>query len=85
MNRARSFFSNLTGDKVAETSEIKEEMGDYSLQDLDAIVFPITRAELLEVLERNGSSNLLIDAIRNMKQDVFDNPDDLRSKLPVEN
>lgn len=83
MNRAKAFFSNLTGDKVSDTSEIKEEMGDYSLQDLEDFVFPITKNELLDGLQNNGSSNLLIGAIRDIPQDVFDNPDDLRSKLPV--
>lgn len=83
MNRAKAFFSNLTGDKVADTREIKEEMGDYSLQDLDAIIFPITKNELLEVLHNNGSSNLLIDAVRDVPQDVFDNPTDLRNKLSL--
>lgn len=83
MNRAKAFFSNLTGDKVAETSQIKEEMGDYSLQDLDDIVFPITKNELVEVLQNNGSSNLLIDAIRDIRQDVFDSRDALRDKLTV--
>lgn len=83
MNRANAFFSNLTGDKVSDTSEIKEEMGDYSLQDLEDFVFPITKNGLLDGLQNNGSSNLLIGAIRDIPQDVFDNPDDLRSKLPV--
>ena len=83
MNRAKAFFSNLTGDKVSDTSEIKEEMGDYGLQDLEDFVFPITKNELLDGLQNNGSSNLLIGAIRDIPQDVFDNPDDLRSKLPV--
>lgn len=83
MNRARTFFSNLTGDKVEETSEIKEEMGDYSLEDLDLIQFPITKNELLEILRKNGSSNLLIDAIRDTPQDTFDSLDHLRAKLPI--
>lgn len=83
MNRAKAFFSNLTGDKVAETSQIKEEMGDYSLEDLDDFVYPITKNEVLEALHNNGSSNLLISAIRDIPHDVFDNPDDLRTRLPV--
>lgn len=83
MHRARKFFSNLTGDQVEETSEIKEEMGDYSLDDLRDITFPITKNELVEVLRQNGSSNLLIENIMKVPQDTFNDLHDLRSKLPV--
>lgn len=83
MDRARGFFSNLTGDKVSDTSEIKAEIGDYGIEDLNDFTFPITKNEMLEVLRANGSSNLLIDAIYNVPQDTFNNLDDLRSKLQI--
>ena len=85
MHRARRFFSNLTGNPVEETSEIKEEMGDYSLDDLRDLTFPITKNEVMEVLRRNGSSNLLINAIERVPQDTFDSLDDLHSKLSIRN
>ena len=83
MHRARQFFSNLTGQKVAETSDIKEEMGDYSLDDLDDLTFPISKNEVLETLRRNGSSNLLIEAVEKVDQDMFNNLNDLRDRMPI--
>ena len=83
MNRARQFFSNLTGQKVTETSESKESMGDFSLGDLDDLTFPISKNEVLETLRRNGSSNLLINAVEKIDQDMFDDLNDLRSRLPL--
>lgn len=83
MHRARQFFSNLTGQKVTETSDIKEEMGDYSLGDLEDLTFPISKNEVLETLRRNGSSNLLIEAVEKVDQDMFNNLNDLRNRLPL--
>lgn len=83
MHRARQFFSNLTGRKVSETSDIKEEMGDFSLGDLEDLTFPITKNEVLETLRRNGSSNLLINAVAKIDRDTFDDLNDLRSRLPL--
>lgn len=84
MHRARKFFSNLTGQKVTETSEIKEEMGDFSLDDLEDLTFPISKNEVLETLRRNGSSDLLIDAVEDVDQHMFNSLNDLRSKLPFQ-
>lgn len=83
MHRVRGFFSNLTGQKVTETSEVKAEMGDYSLEDLDNLTYPITKAEVLETLRRNGSSNLLIDAVERVPQDTFNDLHALRSRLSI--
>lgn len=83
MHRARQFFSNLTGRKVAETSEIKEEMGDFSLADLEDLTFPISKNEVIETLQRNGSSNLLIDAVEKVDRDTFNDLNDLRSRLQL--
>lgn len=84
MHRARRFFSNLTGDPVEETSAIKEEMGDYGLQDLRDLTFPITKNEVVEVLRHNGSSNLLINDILKIPQDTFNDLQSLQSRLPVQ-
>lgn len=83
MHRARQFFSNLTGRKVSETSDIKEKMGDFSLDDLEDLTFPISKNEVLETLRRNGSSNLLIEAVEKVDQDMFNNLNDLRNRLPL--
>lgn len=82
MNKVRGFFSNLTGEKVSDTSEIKEAMGDVSLDDLRDITFPITKNEIVETLRANGSSNLLIEAIEKIPQDTFNDLNSLRNRLP---
>lgn len=83
MDRIRGFFSSLTGDKVSETGQIKEQMGDLGLDDLRDLTFPITKNEVVEVLRNNGSSNLLIDAVMRVPQNTFNDLNDLRSKLQL--
>jgi hypothetical protein len=84
MNRIRGFFGNLARDNdPRDTSDIKAEMGDLGLSDLNDLPFPITKAEVLESLRNNGSSALLIDAVEKVPADTFNNLNDLKSKLPV--
>jgi hypothetical protein len=83
MHRVRGFFSGLTGDRITDTSRVKAEMGDLGLDDLRDLTYPITKAEVLEVLRNNGSSALLIDAVSKVPQNTFNDLNDLRSKIKV--
>ena len=84
MDRIRRFFNNLAGDNnPRDTSHIKAEMGDYGIEDLNDLPYPITKAEVLESLRANGSSALLIDAVEKVPYDTFNDLNDLKSKLSI--
>lgn len=84
MDRIRDIFDDLTGgDGNLESSDVKAEIGDLGLGDLQDLTFPITKAEVLETLRNNGSSSLLIDAVEKAPADTFNSLNDLKSKLPI--
>jgi hypothetical protein len=84
MNRIRGFFGNLARDNdPQDTSDIKAEMGDYGIEDLNDLPYPITKAEVLESLRANGSSALLIGAVEKVPFDTFNDLNDLKRKLQV--
>lgn len=84
MDKIKGLFNDLTGgDGKMDSSDIKAQVGDLGIDDLKDLTFPITKAEVLEVLRSNGSSNLLIEAVEKVPQDTFNNLNDLKSKLPI--
>ena len=84
MDKIKSLFNDLTGgDGKVDSSDIKAQIGDLGLDDLKNLSFPITKAEVLEVLRSNGSSSLLIEAVEKVPQDTFNNINDLKGKLPI--
>lgn len=85
MNKIRDLFNGLTrGNGKVQSSEIKAQIGDLSLDDLKDLTFPITKAEVLETLRANGSSDLLIQAVEKVPQNSFDSLNDLKAKLPIQ-
>lgn len=83
MDRIKGLFNNLTGgDGKPNSSDIKAQIGDLGLDDLKGLTFPITKAEVLETLRANGSSDLLIQGVEKVPQDTFNDLSDLKSKLP---
>lgn len=84
MDKIKKMFNDLTGgDGKVDSSDIKAQIGDLGLDDLKDLQFPITKAEVLETLRNNGSSDLLIQAVEKVPQDTFDSLNDLKSKLPI--
>lgn len=83
MDKIKNLFNDLTGgDGKVDSSDIKANLGDVGLDDLKNLTFPITKAEVLEVLRANGSSDLLIQGVEKVPQDTFNDINDLRAKLP---
>lgn len=83
MDKIKGLFNDLTGgDGKVDSSDIKANVGDLGLDDLKDLTFPITKAEVLEVLRNNGSSELLIQGVEKVPQDTFNDINDLRAKLP---
>ena len=84
MDKIKSLFNDLTGgDGKVDSSDIKAQIGDLGLDDLKDLTFPITKAEVLETLRANGSSDLLIQAVEKVPQNTFDSLNDLKAKLPI--
>lgn len=83
MDKIKSMFNDLTGgDNKLDSSDIKAQIGDTGLDDLKDLTFPITKAEVLETLHANGSSDLLIQGVEKIPQDTFNSLNDLKEKLP---
>lgn len=84
MDKIKGLFNDLTGgDGKVDSSDIKAQIGDLGVDDLKDLTFPITKAEVLETLRTNGSSDLLIQAVEKVPQDTFDSLNDLKAKLPI--
>lgn len=84
MDKIKGFINDLTGgDGKLDSSDVKAQIGDLGLDDLKSLEFPITKAELLETLRANGSSELLIQAVDKVPADTFNSINDLKSKLPI--
>lgn len=83
MDKIKDLFNNLTGgDGKVDSSDIKAQLGDLGVDDLKSLTFPITKAEVLETLRANGSSELLIQGVEKVPQDTFNDLSDLKAKLP---
>lgn len=84
MDKIKGMFNDLTGgDGKVDSSDIKAQLGDIGIDDLKDLTFPITKAEVLETLRANGSSDLLIQGVEKIPQDTFNSVNDLKDKLPL--
>lgn len=84
MDKIKGIFNDLTGgDGKLDSSDVQAQIGDLGLNDLKDLTFPITKAEVLETLRANGSSDLLIQAVEKVPQDTFNTLNDLKEKLPI--
>ena len=84
MDNIRGVFNSITGDDdKQDASDIQAQLGETGLDDLKDLTFPITKAEVLETLRANGSSDLLIQAVEKVPQNTFNSLNDLKEKLPI--
>lgn len=84
MDKIKGIFNDITGgDGKLDSSDVQAQIGDLGLNDLKDLTFPITKAEVLETLRANGSSDLLIQAVEKVPQDTFNTLNDLKEKLPI--
>lgn len=49
---------------------------------LDGMHYPATSADLLAHVERNGSPEELVEAVRRLPAYTFDSPEEVRGALP---
>lgn len=84
MDKIKGIFNDITGgDGKLDSSDVQAQIGDLGLNDLKDLTFPITKAEVLETLRANGSSDLLIQGVEKVPQDTFNSLNDLKEKLPI--
>lgn len=83
MDKIKKIFDDITGgDGKLDASDIKSQLGDLGLDDLQDIKFPITKQEIIDILKENKASSALIAGAEQLPDETFNSLNDLKSKLP---